>query len=274
MGKLRIEQALPQLLERIKEGGEESEQAAQAAAARLGAKGTRALQELMPKRRARPAPLHRRRPGRGRHGQRRRPRRSPCCSTRTPASSRRPSAPSAAQIPDAGAAAAAGLADQLLGCSADKKAPLPAPSESAVVRLLAALDDPRARPCLGPHPAPPPGRRSAAGGASGARQVGGVAGQGPAQAAVHLRRRPGLPGAPPPRILQTPAGRGPTPLPDWLSLLHAPDVAGRPLALEKLGDRDTPEVAAALLEQLRHPDRACATPPWPGWRGWTPAATA
>src|SRR5258707_290454 len=46
-GKLRLEQALPQLLARIKEGGEEAEQAAQAAA-QVGAKGARALQELMP----------------------------------------------------------------------------------------------------------------------------------------------------------------------------------------------------------------------------------
>src|SRR5262249_36220360 len=48
VGKLRIEAALPQLLERVKEGGEEAEQAAQAAA-KPGAKGTRALQEVMPK---------------------------------------------------------------------------------------------------------------------------------------------------------------------------------------------------------------------------------
>jgi HEAT repeat protein len=47
IGKLRIEQALPQLLSRIKEGGPESEAAA-LAAARLGSKGPRALQELMP----------------------------------------------------------------------------------------------------------------------------------------------------------------------------------------------------------------------------------
>src|SRR5262249_22443267 len=42
----------------------------------------------------------------------------------------------------------------------------------------------------------------------------------------------------------------------WLNLLRAPDVAVRQLALEKVGDRDTDEVAEALLEQLRHPDPA------------------
>ena len=48
VGKLRVEPALPRLLERIREGGEEADAAAHAAA-HLGPKGTRALQELMPK---------------------------------------------------------------------------------------------------------------------------------------------------------------------------------------------------------------------------------
>src|SRR5262245_24462550 len=46
VGKLRIESALPQLLARIPEGGAESEAAA-LAAARLGARGTQALRDLM-----------------------------------------------------------------------------------------------------------------------------------------------------------------------------------------------------------------------------------
>src|SRR5687768_12358360 len=48
VGKLKVDAALPTLLERIKHGGEEADLAARAAA-HLGAKGTRALQELMPK---------------------------------------------------------------------------------------------------------------------------------------------------------------------------------------------------------------------------------
>ena len=97
VGKLHIEPALPHLLERIKEGGEEAELAAQAAA-QFGAKGTRALQELMPKvapacgvisprRWRRPAPPAPKPPP------------SPCCSTRTPASSRPPCAPSSPASP-------------------------------------------------------------------------------------------------------------------------------------------------------------------------------
>src|SRR5262249_12135812 len=45
-GKLRVESALPKLIERIKHGGEEAEQAARSAA-RLGTKGTKALQEML-----------------------------------------------------------------------------------------------------------------------------------------------------------------------------------------------------------------------------------
>ena len=48
IGKLRVEAALPTLLDRIRNGGEEAELAA-LAAARLGPRGTRGLQELMPK---------------------------------------------------------------------------------------------------------------------------------------------------------------------------------------------------------------------------------
>ena len=43
---------------------------------------------------------------------------------------------------------------------------------------------------------------------------------------------------------------------DWLPLLDAPDPAVRRFAIDKLRGRDTPEVAAALLKQLQHPDRA------------------
>jgi hypothetical protein len=44
-------------------------------------------------------------------------------------------------------------------------------------------------------------------------------------------------------------------LKDWLPLLDAPDPAARRFAIEKIGDRDRAEVAAALVKQLDHPDR-------------------
>jgi hypothetical protein len=40
--------------------------------------------------------------------------------------------------------------------------------------------------------------------------------------------------------------------PYWLNMLRARDVGIRQLALEKIGDRDSADVAAALLEQLDH----------------------
>jgi hypothetical protein len=42
---------------------------------------------------------------------------------------------------------------------------------------------------------------------------------------------------------------------EWLRLLHAPDISVRRLAMEKVGDRDTNDVAQGLLAQLDHPDR-------------------
>src|SRR6516225_2769552 len=48
VGKLKVDAALPQLLERIRGGGPEAEQSAEAAV-RLGAKGSKGLQELMPR---------------------------------------------------------------------------------------------------------------------------------------------------------------------------------------------------------------------------------
>src|SRR5262249_7413237 len=41
----------------------------------------------------------------------------------------------------------------------------------------------------------------------------------------------------------------------WLGLFDAPDVAAHLLAVEKLREVDTPEVARGLLRQLHHPDR-------------------
>ena len=41
----------------------------------------------------------------------------------------------------------------------------------------------------------------------------------------------------------------------WLGLFEAPDVAAHLLAVEKVRDVDTAEVAKALLRQLHHPDR-------------------
>ncbi len=45
-------------------------------------------------------------------------------------------------------------------------------------------------------------------------------------------------------------------VPEWLDLFGSPGLAGRRLALAKVGGRDLPAVAEALASQLGHPDRS------------------
>jgi len=253
VGKLRIERALPQLLARVKEGGVEAEQAAQAAA-RVGAKGTRALQELMPK----VAP-----------GLRRYIASALAVGGNTSAETaavavlldKDPGVVEAAvrslvgQVPTLGAAHRQTLADQLLHLLEDK-AGLSAASEAAAVRLLAALDDPRAEAVLWERTLPP---HSA--------ELRGVVLQtlgrwAAAPGKEHLKRlfacaadRDFRVAAPALMILQAQPVNDKT-LPGWVSLLHAPDVAARRAALDKLGERDSAEVADALVQQLGHADRS------------------
>jgi HEAT repeat protein len=253
-GRLRVEQALPQLLARIAEGGQESEWAAQAAA-RLGAKGTRALQELM---------------GKVAPGLRRRIAGALAAAGTASAGSaavealldKDPGVVEAAarslihEIPSLDDAPKQALADHLLGLLDQAKcAPLPLPSEAAVVRLLTALGDPRAEAHLWERiqPGHPTEVRAAA--------LQGLSRWAAAPSRERLKRLlacaadPDFRVAAPALMLLKGVPVSDRQLPDWLALLDAPDVAVRRAALEKLGDRDTPEVAAALLRQLRHPDR-------------------
>jgi HEAT repeat protein len=254
VGKLRVEQALPHLLARVKEGGDEAEQAA-LAAARLGPKGARALQELMPKVA----------PGLRRH------------VAAALAAGGTASAGSAAvavlldrdpgvieatvrsligQVPTLGAAQRHALTDQLLHLLGEKNAALAAASESAVVRLLAALDDPRAEAALWDRVMPPhPPEVRAAGLQALGKWV-------TAPDKEQLRRLmscaadPDFRVAAPAVMILKHLPVTEKALPEWLSLLQAPDVAVRQAAMEKLGDRENAALAEALLGQLTHPDRA------------------
>ncbi len=255
VGKLKIEPALPQLVARIEKGGEEAELAAHAAA-RLGAKGTAALQDLM----------HHVAPGVRRY------------IAAALASGGTASAENATlgvlidkdanvveaavrsligQIPSLSAAQKTAWTDHILQLADRKKnkTPLAPVSEAAVVRLLAALDDPRSGPVLwerilSPHPTEV---RAAA------LQALGKWTEAPNK--EQLRRlftcaaeRDFRIAAPALAILnRLPVSE--RALPDWLSLFDAPDIAVRRMALEKLGDRDSAAVAEALLKQLNHSDR-------------------
>jgi HEAT repeat protein len=254
VGKLRIDAALPHLLERIKEGGEEAEQAAQEAA-KLGAKGTRALQELMPK----VAPGLRRYIASALAA-------AGTASAETAAVAvlldRDPGVVEAAgrsllaQVPSLTPAHRKALADQLLELTGNKKEPLSPSSESAMLRLLAALDDPRAEAVLWERIVPPYSLEVRA----AALQALGKWASSPSKEqlkrlfACATDRDFRL--AAPALVLLKNLPVAERTVPEWLTLFQAPDVAIRKLALDKIGDRDTAEVAGALLEQLHHPDRS------------------
>lgn len=254
VGKLRIEAALPDLLERIKEGGEEAEQAAQAAA-KLGAKGTRALQELMP----RVAPGLRRYIASALAA-------AGTASAETAAVAvlldRDPGVVEAAgrsllaQVPALTPAHRKALADRLLVLMKNKKEPLSTSSESAMLRLLAALDDPRVEEVLWERIGPPHSLEVRA----AALQALGKWAESPSK--DQLKRLfvcatdSDFRLAAPALVLLKNLPVGERTVLEWLTLLQAPDVAVRKLALDKIGDRDTAEVAGALLQQLDHPDRS------------------
>jgi HEAT repeat protein len=253
VGKLRIEKALPQLLERIKQGGEEADQAAQAAA-RLGAKGTRALQELMPK----VAPGLRRYIASALAA-------GGNTSSETAAVAvlldKDPGVVEAAvrsligQVPTLGAGHRKTLADQLLHLLENEQG-LSAASDAAAVRLLAALDDPRAEKILWDRILPP---YSAEMRGAALQRLGRWGGTPNKEQLSRLftcaADRDFRVAAPALMILQAQPVNDKT-LAGWVSLLHAPDVAARRAALDKLGERDSAEVAEALVGQVGHPDRS------------------
>jgi hypothetical protein len=159
------------------------------------------------------------------------------------------------QIPSFAADQRGSLTDQLLQMLGNKKTPLSSASEGGAVRLLAALGDERASAVLWDRVLPPhpPEIRAAA-----VQAIGGW---------VSSPNKDQLK-----RLLTCAADRdfriaGPAllilkrlpvaekSLSEWLTLFDAADVASRRLALEKLGERDTEEVAQAILKQTRHQDR-------------------
>jgi HEAT repeat protein len=254
VGKLRVEAALSQLLERVKEGGEEAEQAAQAAA-KLGTKGTRALQELMP----RVAPGLRRYIA------------SALAAAGTTSSETAAVAvlldkdsgvveaalrSLISGVPELTAAHRKSLAAQLLERIDNKKEPLSAVSESAVLRLLAALDDPRAEVVLWERIVPPHSLevRTAALQALGKWAT--TPGKEQLKRLFACATDSDFRLAAPALVLLKNLPAGDRAVAEWLTLLQAADVAVRKLAMEKVGDRDSAEVAGALLRQLDHPDRS------------------
>ena len=254
VGKLRVDAALPQLLARIPVGGPEAEESARAAA-RLGARGTRGLHELMPKvapglRRYIAAALA----SDGASGG--------AAETATMLLDKDPGVVEAAvrslgeQIPALDRGRREALSEELLSLAKDRKHPLPPATEASVLRLLAALDDPDAAAALWDRitPSHPPEVRAAALQALG--KFAAAPGKDQLKRLFACAADPEFGVAAPALVMLQKLPVNDRTAAEWLTLLHAPDVAVRRLALEKIGDRDTADVAAALVDQLSHPDRA------------------
>ena len=258
IGKLHVERALPLLLERVEQGGVEAEPSAHAAA-RLGAKATRSLHDLMPK----VAP-----------GLRRYIAAALAASGAATGTAKGETAAVAmlrdtdpgvieaavrsisGEIPALSQSQRRLLVDQLLALLKDRKARISAVAQSAVLRLLTALADPRTELFFWDRAASahPPEVRAAALQALGQwitspskeqlKQLFTCAADADFRvstpALVILQNQPVTAAA----------------LPEWLALLKAPDPAVRQLALAKVGDQNDARSADALLEQLHHPDRS------------------
>ena len=252
-GKLKLEKALPTLLERIAHGGPEGEAAARSAA-QLGAKGIVALQEL----------LHKVVPGvrkyiaaalaeSGAEGG----------DAAAVAVFREPDATLteaaahalAARIPEMTEAKRKDLAAKLVTLATGKKPPLPKTSEPSVLRLLSALNVPSTAGFFWERtqaPYPPDTRQVAI------QTVGAWTeslGKDQLRKLIACAKDPEFRVVGPAlAILET--------LPysaklkdEWLGLFAAPDVAARRLAVAKLGNENDAAVADGLLAQRDHHDK-------------------
>jgi HEAT repeat protein len=253
-GQLKIDKALPILIERINHGGIEGELAAESAA-RLGAKGTAALQDVIHKvvpgvRKYIAAALA----GAEADG-------AKDASGIAMLKEKDPAVVEAAvntlagRIPTLDAKRKRSLADELFDLTKSKKIKITPIAEAGVVRLASLLDDDRAEPLLWDRvlPSLPAEVRSAA------IQALSKFVENPSKdqraKLFQCAADPQFRVAAPAMMLLDKFPVNDKQLGEWLSLFDAPDLAARRFALNKVGDRDTTEVASKLVEQVKHPDR-------------------
>jgi HEAT repeat protein len=255
IGKLRIEKALPRLVERVSLGGDEAETAAYAVA-RLGARGTRALQELMPQ----TAPGLRRRIA------------SALAATDT--ASAETAAFDALLDNDPGVIDASArsliskvpsfskqhrktLVDHVLDLlGARKPHALPLASEAALVRFMSALEDARGEAAFW---ARVDASRPVEIRASALQALGRLpcpTNRDKLQRLLTCAGDPDFRVAAPALMILKNVAVSDRSLDDWLPLFEAPDPGTRRFAMEKIGDKDKADVADALVQQLDHSDRS------------------
>jgi hypothetical protein len=251
-GKLKVTKALPVLLDRIRGGGEEGNLAADAAV-KLGPDAVKKLQEL----------LHHVVPGLRRYI-------AAALTTVSAAGAEAGVSVLLDKDPQVALAAAnaiigrtqampadrkKALVEELLAVAGDKKNKLMPTAELPVVRVLASLNDPAAADVLWDRTQPGYSHevRAAALAAVGGWLQTPTKEQWKRLFACASERDFAV--VAPALAVLTRLPATDKQLADWLTLFAAPDAAARRLALDKIGDRDTPEVAAALMEQLTHHDR-------------------
>ena len=253
-GKLKLEKALPTLLDRIGHGGTEGDASAKSAAA-MGAKGVKALQEL----------LHKVVPGVRKY--------IAAALAETGVDGSDAAATNVFLEPDHTMAEAAehaigsrigemteakkkDLATQLVKLATSKKPPLPKTSEGPVFRLLSALNVPATASFFWERTQAPysPDVRAIA-----IQTVGGWMGTpSPDQwkrliaCAIDSDFRVVAPSL---QILEKVAYTAKQ-LNDWQKLFAAPDMAARKLAVQKLGEENNAAVAEGLMAQMTHHDRS------------------
>ena len=251
-GKLKQSKSLAKLLERIKHGGPEAGLAAEAAT-KLGADGVKGLQKI----------LHSVPPGV----------RKTVAAALTGAVDTNPDA-ALAVLTDtdasvAGAAANAlisripamtaphkeGLVAALVTLATNKKAKLLAPAEFTVLRVLSSLNDPSTADVMWARTQPPYPVELRA---QALQAVGGWLDNPTKEQWKRLfacAADANFQIAAPALALLGRMTVSDKQLGDWVGLLHAPDMAARRLGIEKIGGRDTAEVAEGLMEQSKHADR-------------------
>jgi hypothetical protein len=253
-GQLRIDRALSHLIERISHGGVEGELAAEAAA-RLGGKGTQALEDV----------LHKVVPGVRKYiasalagaeadG-------SKDASGIAMLQEKDPAVIEAAvntlagRIPTLDNKRKKALADELFELTKSKKVKLTPVGEAGVVRLAGLLDDDRVEPLLWDRVLPPLPAEVRAAAIQGLAKFIDVPGKDQRARLFQCAADPQFRVAAPAMMLLDKLNVTDKQIDEWLALFDAPDLAARRFALNKVGDRDRAEVAKVLVEQIKHPDR-------------------
>ncbi|MSR54245.1 MAG: HEAT repeat domain-containing protein [Gemmataceae bacterium] len=255
-GQLKIDKALPRLIERINRGGREGELAADAAA-KLGAKGSQALREV----------IHKVVPGVRKYiaaalaGAEADGAKDSSGSGIAMLQEKDPAVIEAAvgtlanRIPDLDAKRKRALADELFEMAKSKKVKLTPLGEAGVVRLASLLDDERVETLLWDRVLPPiPAEVRAAALQALSRFIGSPGKDHRAklfQCAADTQFRVAAPAM----MLLDKLPVTDKHIGEWLALFDAPDLAPRRFALNKVGDRDVAEVSEKLIEQVRHQDR-------------------